>query len=93
MMIIYQLPVFSILIIFNDLSEASINISLTLSFAAVLKSCCSFDRFFLSIFILILFFISYIFLQLMFLILMDRFCLIAQEGYQSPFFLRCRLMQ
>ena len=31
---------------------------------------------------------SYTFLQLMFSILMERFCLIAQEGYRSLFFLK-----
>ena len=78
MMIVYHLSVIFILIISNDLSEVSINTSVTLSFAAVLELFLqTFDRFFLSRFILMSYFTSYIFLQLMFLVLMEGLCLIA----------------
>ena len=87
MMIVYQLSIYFILIISNDLPEVSINTSVTLSFAAVLELLLqTFDRFFLSRFILMSYFISYIFLQLMLLLLMEGFCLNAQEGYRSLFF-------
>ena len=87
MMIVYQASVFFTSIISNDLSEVSINTSATLSFAAVLELFLqTFDRFFLSRFILMSYFISYIFLQLMLLLLMEGFCLNAQEGYRSLFF-------
>ena len=70
-MFVYQLSVYFILIIFNDLPEVSINTSVTLSYAAVLDLFLqTFDRFFLSRFILMSYFISYMFLQLMFLVLM-----------------------
>ena len=86
-MIIYQLSVYFILIIFNDLSNVSINISVTLPFAAVLELLLqTFDRFFLSRFILMSYFTLHIFLQLMLLVLMKGFCLNAQEGYRSLFF-------
>ena len=82
-MIVNQLLLYFILIIFNDLSEVSINTSLTLSFAAVLELFLqTFDRFFLSRFISMSYFTSYIFLQLMFLVLIEGFCLNAQEGYR-----------
>ena len=87
MMIVYQLSLFFILIISNKLSEVSINTSVTLSFAAVLELVLQiFDKFFLPRFILMSYFISYKFLQLMLLVLMERFCLIAQQGYRSLFF-------
>ena len=87
MMIVYQLSIYFILIISNDLPEVCINTSVTLSFAAVLQLLLqTFDRFFLSRFILMSYFISYIFLQLMLLLLMEGFCLNAQEGYRSLFF-------
>ena len=87
MMIVYPLSAYFILIISNDLSEVNINTSVTLSFAAVLELFLqTFDRFFLSRFILMSYFISYIFLQLMLLLLMEGFCLNAQEGYRSLFF-------
>ena len=74
-------------VISNDFPEVSINTSVTLSFAAVLELLLqTFDRFFLSRFILISYFVSYIFLQLMLLLLMEEFCLNAQEGYRSLFF-------
>ena len=87
MMVVYQLSLYFILIIPNELSEVSINTSVTLSFTAVLElflqTC---DRFFLFRFILISYFISHVFLQLTLLVLMERFCLNAQEGYRSLFF-------
>ena len=84
MMIVYQLSVHFILIIFNDLSEISINTPVILSFAAVLELVLqTFDRLFLSRFISMSYFISYIFL-----VLMEGFCLNAQEGYESLFFLK-----
>ena len=87
MMIVYQLSGYFILIISNDLSEGSINTSVTLSLAAVLELLSqTFDRIFLSRFILMLYFVSYIFLQLTILVLMEGFCLNAKEGYQSLFF-------
>ena len=87
MMIIYQLSVYFILIIFNDLSNVSINISVTLPFAAVLELLLqTFDRFFLSRFILMSYFTLHIFLQLMLLVLMEGFCLNAQGGYRYLFF-------
>ena len=87
MMIVYQLSIYFILIISNDSPEVSTNMSVTLSFAAVLELLLqTFDRFFLSRFILMSYFISYIFLQLMVLLLMEGFCLNAQESYRSLFF-------
>ena len=87
MMIVYQLSIYFILIISNDLLEVSTNTSVTMSFAAVLELLLqTFDRFFLSRFILMSYFISYIFLQLMLLFLMEGFCLNAQEGYRPLFF-------
>ena len=81
MMIVYQMSLYFILIIFNDLPEVSINTSVTLSFAAVLELFLqTFDRFFLSRFISMSYFISYIFLQLMFLVVMEGFCLHSHEG-------------
>ena len=73
-MIVYQMSLYFILIIFNDLPEVSINTSVTLSFAAVLELFLqTFERFFLSRFISMSYFISYIFLQLMFLVVMEDF--------------------
>ena len=87
MRIVYQLSVYLILIIYNDLPEVSINTSVTLSFAAVLELYLqTFDRFFLSRFILMSYFISYIFLQLILLVLMKGFRLNAQEGHRYLFF-------
>ena len=87
MMIVYQLSIYFILIISNDLPQVSINMSVTLTFAAVLELLLqTFDRFFLSRFILMSHFISYIFLRLMLLLLMERFYLNAQDGYRSLFF-------
>ena len=87
MMIVYQLSVLFILIISNSLSEVSISTSVTLPFAAVLKLFLeTFDKFFISRFFLMSYFISYTFLQLMFLVLMEGFCLNAQEGYRSLIF-------
>ena len=87
MMIVYQLSVYFILIISNDLSEVSINTSATLSLAAVLELFLqTFDRIFLFRFILMLHFISYVFLQLTLLVLMEGFCLNALESYRSLFF-------
>ena len=87
MMIVYQLSIYFILIISNDLPEISTNTPVTLSFAAVLELLLeTFDRFFLSRFILMSYFMSYIFLQLMLLLLMEGFGLNAQEGYQSLLF-------
>ena len=64
-----------------------LNTSVTLSFAVGLELFLqTFDRFFASRFILMSYFISYIFLQLTLLVLMERFCLNAQEGYRSLFF-------
>ena len=78
MMIVYQLSIYFILIISNDLPEVSINTSVTLSFAAVLELFLqTFDKFFLSRFILMSYSESYIFLQSMFLVLMEGFCLNA----------------
>ena len=86
-MIVYQLSVYFILIISNDLPEGSINRFVTLAFAAVLELFLqTFDSFFPPRFILMSYFISYIFLQLMLLLLMEGFCLNAQEGYRSLFF-------
>ena len=91
MIIVYQLSVFFILIIpnplKNDLSQFIIIKSVTLTLAVVSRLFLqTFDRFFLSRVILMSYFISYI-LLLMFLILLEGFCLIAQEGYQ-PLFLK-----
>ena len=87
MMIVYQLSKYFILIISNDLPQVSINTPVTLSLAAVLELLLpTFDRFFLSRFILMSYFMSYVFLQLMLLLLMEGFCLNAQVGYQSLFF-------
>ena len=62
MMIVYQLSVYFILIISNDLSEVSINTSVTLSVAAVLELLLqTFGRIFQSRFILMLYFMSYMF--------------------------------
>ena len=56
-------------------------------FAAVLELFLqTFDRCFLSRFILMSYFISFIILQLMLLVLMEGFCLIAQEGHYFLFF-------
>ena len=86
MMIVYPLSAYFILIISNDLSEVNINTSVTLSFAAVLELFLqTFDRSFLSRFILMSYFIS-IFLQLTLLVLMEGFCLNTQEVYRSLFF-------
>ena len=85
MMIVYELSIYFILIISNELPEVSVNTSVTFPFAAVLFLQ-TFDRFFLFRFILMSYFISYIFLQLMLLLLMEGFCLNAQEGYRSLFF-------
>ena len=75
MMIVYPLSAYFILIISNDLSEVSINTSVTLSFAAVLELFLqTFDRFFLSRFILMSYFTS-TFLQLTLLVLMEGLCL------------------
>ena len=92
MIIVYQLSVFFILIISNplknDLSQFIIIKSVTLTLAVVSRLFLqTFGRFFLSRVILMSYFISYIFLLLMFLILLEGFCLIAQEGYQ-PLFLK-----
>ena len=85
-MIVYQF-VYFILIICNDLPEATINTYVTLSFAAALALFLqTSDRFFLSRFILMSYFISYIFLQLMLLVLMKGFRLNAQEGHRYLFF-------
>ena len=80
MMIVYQLLVFFILIISNDLSEVSINTSVTLSLAAVLELFLDdFDRFFqLDLFSCHV--LYHIFLQLIFLVLMEGFCLNTEEG-------------
>ena len=87
MTFVYQLSLYFILIISNDLSEVIINTSVTLSFAAVQELFLqTFDRFFQSRFILMPYFISYIFLQLTLLVLMEGFCLIDQEGYPTLFF-------
>ena len=68
-------------------SEVSINNFVTLSLTAASGLFLqTFERFFLSRFILMSKFISYIFLPLMFLVSLERFCLIAQEDYQSLFF-------
>ena len=84
MMILYQLSIYFILIISNDLPEVSLKAFVTLSFAAILELLLqTFDTFFLSRFILMPYFISYIFLQLMLLLLIEGFCLNAQEGYRS----------
>ena len=78
---------FNELIISNNLSEVSINRSVTLPFAAVLELFLqTFNRFFLSRFTLMSYFISYIFLQLTLLVLMEGFCLNVQESYRSLFF-------
>ena len=83
MIIVYQLSVYFVLIISNDFSEVSINASVTLPFAAVLELFLqTFDKFFLSRFVLISYFISYIFLQLTLLILMEGFCLNVQQVYK-----------
>ena len=75
MMIVYHLSAYFILIISNDLSEVSINTFVTLSFAAVLELFLqTFDRFFLSRFILMSYFTS-TFLQLTLLVLMEGLCL------------------
>ena len=82
MMIFYQLSVYFILIFFSDLSEVSINTSVTLAFTAVLQLFLeTFDRFFLSRFILISCLISCIFLQFVLLVLQEGFSLNAQEDY------------
>ena len=82
MIFVYQLSVYFVLIISSDFSEVSINTSVTLSFAAVLALFLqTFDKFFLSRFVLISYFISYIFLQLTLLILREGFCLNVQQGY------------
>ena len=87
MMIVYLLSIYFILMTSNDLPEVSLKTPVTLSFAAILELLLqTFDRFFLSRFILMSYFISYIFLQLMLLLLMEGFCLNAQEGYRSLFF-------
>ena len=66
MMTVYQLSIYFVLIISIDLQEVSINASVTFSFTAVLELfLLTFDRFFLSGFILMSYFISYIFLQSM----------------------------
>ena len=68
-------------------SEVIINNSITLSLTAVSGLLLqTFDTFFLSRFIFMSHFISYIFLPLIVLILLEGFCLIAQEGFQSLFF-------
>ena len=85
MIIVYQLSLFFILIIPNPLkNDLSQFIIIDRCFEIFLQT---FDRFFLSRVILMSYFISYIFLLLMFLILLEGFCLIAQEGYQ-PLFLK-----
>ena len=70
----------------NNFSEVSITNSVILVLAAVfellLQTC---DSFLLSHFVLMSHFMSYIFLPLMFLILLEGFCLFAQEGYQCLF--------
>ena len=82
-MIVYQLSVYFILIISNDLSEVSINTSVTLSFATVLELFLqTFDRFFLSRFILMSYFIPYIFLQLVLLVLMEGFCCKLVDNFE-----------
>ena len=87
MMTVYQLLVYFILIISNDLSEVIINTSVTLSFAAFLELYLqTFDTFFLSRFILMSYFISHIFLQLMLLVLVEGFSLNAQKDCRSLFF-------
>ena len=68
-------------------SEVIINNSITLSLTAVSGLLLqTFDTFFLSRFIFMSHFISYILLPLIVLILLEGFCLIAQEGFQSLFF-------
>lgn len=90
MIFVYHLSVFFILIIpnplENDLPEVDVNnfVALSLGFSGLFLP--AFDRFFLSRFILISYFISYVFLQLTLLVLMERFCLNAHEGYRSLFF-------
>ena len=88
MMTVYQLTIYFILFISNDLPEVSINMSVTLSFVAVLVFLSqTFDRlFFLARFILMSYFMLYIFLQLMLLVLMEGFCFNAQDGYGALFF-------
>ena len=87
MMNVYQLSVYFILIISNDLCEVRINTSVTFSFVAVLELFLqTIDWFFLFRFILMSCFILYIFLQLTLLVLMEGFCFNAQEGNRSLFF-------
>ena len=79
MMIVYQLSVYFILTISNKLSEVSV----TMFFAAVLElPLQTSDRFFLSRFIVMSYFVSYVFLQLTLLVLMEGFCVNAEEGYR-----------
>ena len=88
MMTVYQLTIYFILFISNDLREVSINTSVTLSFVVVLAFLSqTFGRvFFLARFILMSYFMLYIFLQLMLLVLMEGFCFNDQEGYWSLLF-------
>ena len=75
MMTVYQLSIYFVLIISIDLQEVSINVSVTFSFTVVLELfLLTFDRFFLSGFILMSYFTS-IFLQLTLLVLMEGLCL------------------
>ena len=63
---------------------SSVNNNVSLSLAAVLELFLqTFDWFFLSRSALMSFLITYIFLPLMFSVLLEKFCLIALEGYQS----------
>ena len=83
MMIVYQLSVYFILTISNKLSEVSVNTSVTMFFAAVLElPLQTSDRFFLSRFIVMSYFVSNVFLQLTLLVLMEGFCVNAEEGYR-----------
>ena len=83
MMIVYQLSVYFILTISNKLSEVSVNTSVTMFFAAVLElPLQTSDGFFLSRFIVMSYFVSYVFLQLTLLVLMEGFCVNAEEGYR-----------
>ena len=66
---------------YHSLVKVSINNTIILSLAIDLGLFLqNFDRSFLSRFTLRSYFIFYVFLPLMFLVLLERFCLIAQEG-------------
>ena len=82
MIIFYRFSVCFILRFFIDLSEVSINTSVTLAFTAVLELFLeTLDWFFLSRFIFISCLISCIFLQFVLLVLQEGFSLNAQEDY------------